>query len=388
MKDINILHVTNFHNIGGIESRLIDFFSEPAENFRFFVFSPNPIMHFYERALKSLRIIYGQKSEKRPWISELVYFAKTHHIDIVHFHRPWSKAKLALKEAGIQAIIDHDHGASWLSTDQQIKQDRPSIKVVDRVIAVSEASKIMLSQRVGYKPRNIQVIHNGVQFSRFTNCGSVFKTEHKSIITTICRLISLKGVESLIRAIPHVISQNPNIDFWIVGDGPKRLAYKELAIKLGVKDKVKFWGAQEDVSDILAATDIFVLPSVREPFGGVLIEAGYFGKPCIAANVDGNPEIVIHEKTGLLLDPTLPFVEVSEKGNSVPCWVVDGNSHKLRRPLALHPKTLANAIIQLISDAEAMHEFGENARERVVRQFNIQRYHQEILALYNSLTKR
>jgi glycosyltransferase involved in cell wall biosynthesis len=387
MKNTNVLHVTNFHNIGGIENRLIDFFSEPAENFRFFVFSPNPIIKFYERALHSLEITFGQKTGKKPWIDELVSFAQKNRIHIAHFHRPWSEAKLALKKAGISMIIDHDHGASWLSSDQQIKQDRPSLKVVDGVIAVSEASKIMLSQRVGYKSNQIKVIHNGVHFSRFVSSNSLLKPDHILIITTICRMVSLKGVESLIRAVPYVLSENNNVLFWIVGNGPKRRYYKELAIKLGVKDRVKFWGAQEDVGHILAATDIFVLPSVREPFGGVLIEAGYFGKPCIAVNVDGNPEIIIHEKTGLLLDPTLPFTDVGTEGDSIPWWVVDGNTHTLRRPMALHPITLANAINQLIAKPEFRQELGENARDRIFRQFNIQRYHQDILAFYNNLIK-
>lgn len=384
MRDIRVLHISNFHNIGGIENRLIDFFSEPSIGFKFFVFSPNPIINLYKQALTNLGIIFKYTAAKN-WIEDLVRFVKKHRIDIAHFHRPWFQAKLTLKKAGIRGIIEHDHGASWLSTAQQIKQDKKSISVVDGVIAVSEASKCMLSKRLGYNPQDIQVIYNGVQFLRFSNHPRLPKPGGVPIISTICRLVSLKGVESLIRAIPFILVHHPHAMFWIIGDGPKRLEYINLARMLGIEDNIRFWSAQENVGNFLWVTDIFVLPSVREPFGGVLIEAGYFGKPCVATNVDGNPEIIMPGKTGLLLTPTEPFSATQEKGNSIPSWVVDGSSYQLRKPLALNPRILAEAICHLIEDPEYAQELGDNARDRVIREFNIQRYQREIFAFYNKL---
>jgi glycosyltransferase involved in cell wall biosynthesis len=384
MKTIKVLHILSFMSIGGIESRLIDFLDKPVENFAFYVFSPYPIQLYWREKLTSLRIPFSQVTDRKKWESELAKFALQNRIQIAHFHQPWPKAKYALKKAGIKVILEHDHGAVWLHSPSEIKEDKQNIKIVQGVIAVSKASRLMLEKRLGYHPDQIKVIHNGINFEKLKVNRAVPRPPDKKIITTICRLTFVKGVDSLINAIPYVLAEKKEVEFWIIGDGRLRDQLERLTSNLGITGSVKFWGNQWSVADYLTSTDLFVLPSIREPFGGVLIEAAFFAIPSIAANVDGNPEIIENEKTGILLKPSVPIKELNtvKKNARFPRLVIDGETKQLQKPLGLDPKDLGKAILSLIQQPEMCQTMGKDARERALKLFNIDRYRKDIIDYY------
>lgn len=383
---ICVLHIADFFEIGGIESRLIDFWSEPMPGFRFGLFSPRPIPPYWQRKLQELKIPFGYGKGQKNWESELCRFALQLKTDIAHFHQLWPKAKIGLHQAGIRVILEHDHGTVWGCTPDQIKSYRGAREIVDGVIAVSDANRELLMQRLGYPAHKVTTIHNGVNFKRLKVTEDLPRPHHKKVIVTVCRLVALKGVDSLLQSIPRVVKAYPEVEFWIVGEGGLEQELKQLASQSGIEPYVRFWGKQREVANFLAAADIFVLPSIREPFGGVLIEAGYFAKPAIAANIDGNPEIVVSGKTGQLIDPTLP-VETreyphSQKSYRMPYFVVNGTTKQLQKPSRLDPACLGNAILKLLNQPETCKALGQKAHQRVVKRFDIQRYCTELIAYY------
>ena len=100
-----------------------------------------------------------------------------------------------------------------------------------------------------------------------------------------------------------ILLTRPEIVFVFLGDGELLNELKMQAALLGIKDKVKFLGWRPDVADVMSTFDIFVLPSLNEGMGKVLVEAMAMGKPIIASDIGGIPDLVIHGENGLLTPP-------------------------------------------------------------------------------------
>lgn len=382
MRKIHVLHVAHFNEMGGIQTRLFDLLCQPVKNFDFYLFSPRPITAYWQKKFNFLKIKFDQATGSN-WLEELVRFALTYKIDIAHFHQPWYNAQRKLKKAGIKIIIEHDQGASW----RRQPKAKSNIKTVDAVIALSKASKTMLQERLGYNPSKIHLIYYGIDFNQLIADSPVPRPPKTIIITTICRLVSIKGIDAILKAVPLVLNHRKDVEFWIVGDGPARDELIKLAETLEITDYVKFWLNQTEIAKFYASTDLFVLASVREPLGSVLIEAGYFGIPTIASNVDGIPEIIISGKTGILINPTEPFHPLTE-AESVPDLVVDVPTGKLRKPCSLDHIELGTAILNFINHPELCRTMGAEARKRVIELYDVQRYRIEIIRLYRRLLKQ
>jgi len=129
-----------------------------------------------------------------------------------------------------------------------------------------------------------------------------------TIIGVLGRLDKLKGQDDLLRAVPAVVKKHRNVLFLIAGDETAgEHSFKDFLTDLSrsfqIDPWVKFIPFTTSVADLLAAIDIFVLPSHSETFGLVVLEAMAMGKPVIATNAGGVPEIVTDRKTGLLVPP-------------------------------------------------------------------------------------
>ena len=117
------------------------------------------------------------------------------------------------------------------------------------------------------------------------------------------RLEKVKGVEYLVMAIAALKEKIPEIDLVVVGEGSEKAQLIWLAEQLGLRGKAKFVGYKDDYIGWLKDFDVFVLPSVKESLGIILLEAMACGCPVVAAKVGGVVEVVEHEKTGLLVEP-------------------------------------------------------------------------------------
>ena len=117
------------------------------------------------------------------------------------------------------------------------------------------------------------------------------------------RLTPVKGQRYLLEAAAKVVRQRPDTLFVFLGDGELLTELTEMASVLGIKDHVKFLGWRPEVADVMSTFDIFVLPSLNEGMGKVLVEAMAMGKPIIASNVGGIPDLVTHGLNGLLVPP-------------------------------------------------------------------------------------
>jgi glycosyltransferase involved in cell wall biosynthesis len=252
----------------------------------------------------------------------LAFFAiarlcKKHKIDVVHAHLQKSIICSLLASFFCDAkIIVHEHGPifrggtgfifRWLL---RILRSRATM-----AIANSQAAKHALVRRAGFDEGSIRVVSN---FVNLTQLDRKLYNRDKArdalgiaggsiIVGFVGRLDPCKGADLLINAAAILCKSDERYRFVIVGDGAQRRKLEELALDLGLKDKIIFAGLCKNVAEVMIAFDMAVVPSRREAFGIAAVELMHRGIPVIASAVGGLVEVVRHEETGILLDEPSP----------------------------------------------------------------------------------
>lgn len=180
---------------------------------------------------------------------------------------------------------------------------------MDGVIGVSEYS--LSGARSLYRLKAPStVILNGISPSRLetTIDREELRREHgvekdDVVLLFLGFLDAVKRPDRFIRVLASASRQVPGLKGWIVGDGPLTKETKALAAKAGVADKVRFFGAQDEVANFMGAADLFIMTSRSEGVPAVILEAGFMGLPVVATRVGGLPECVREGETGVLSAP-------------------------------------------------------------------------------------
>lgn len=235
-----------------------------------------------------------------------------------------------------------------------------------KIICNSKAIQGRFSKKEKMQNKIITVI-NGVDIDKFNpkisgrEIRKEFDINEKEIVIGIAsRIDPSKGQEYFLHAAAEVVKSYPRVRFLVAGNAfsPGHSWFREhlrnLVQKLDLEGKVIFAGFRRDMPQVLAGMDIFVLASDAEPCGRVLFEAMAIGKPIVATNTGGTPEIVIDKQTGLLAP-------------------------------ARNSKALAEAIIILLNNNKLAKEMGQKGRERVEKYFTIEEHVRKTEAVYKEL---
>ena len=299
-------------------------------------------------------------------ILKLAFLLNQNNYDIVHMHTSHAHTLgvLAVLLSGVKAkkVVSR-------RVDFSIKKHRTShlkyLWGVDRYIAVSGAIKDVLIKD-GIPAEKIAVVHSGIDLSRFNGMGlkgmetlplrREFDVKPSTfIVGNVAHLADHKGLEYLIKSIPIVLKEFPDVKFFIVGDGELRSQLQTLASKLSLNDKLIFTGFRKDIPQFLELFDLFVLASHSgEGTPNAVLEAMAMRKPVVAAASGGTPEIVKNGVNGLLVP-------------------------------ARSPEALAAGIIRVIRDREAAKKMGENGRQTVETGFSVEKMVSETVDVYMEL---
>ncbi len=245
--------------------------------------------------------------------SKIVDVAKFEKLDILHVHYAIPHASSALiarsilKEKGYNLpFVTTLHG-----TDITLIGKDPGYKPVveysinhsDGITSVSKSLKDDTYQNFDIR-REIEVIPNFIDFSRFKKTDKdhfkkAIAPNGEKILTHVSNFRKVKRVEDVVKMFDLVRKKVPS-KLFLVGDGPERMGTEILCRNLGICDDVRFLGKQDAVEELLAVSDLFILPSETESFGLAALEAMAVEVPVISSNAGGIPEINIQGKTGFM----------------------------------------------------------------------------------------
>jgi len=310
---INILYVDNFAEIiGGGQRSLLDLVRKlDKTKFKPIIACPSEggLVKEFRRLNVAVRIV-EMKSLRRlnlisfcKSISGLKKIIKDEKIDLVH-----ANGSRAAVYAGIAAkilkipLIWHVR-----IVDSDGLLDRFLAGLSTNIIAVSHAVNRRFSW-MRNREIKIKTIYNGIDLEEFNpaldrqNIRIEFGLKPDTpLVGTVGRLDWYKGYPYLLKAARKVVDNIPECHFLIVGDGAKRKELEKLINKLDLNDNVFFAGRRNDIPEILASLDLFVLSSVSEGLGRSIIEAMAMQKAVVATNIGGIPEVVKHSVSGILV---------------------------------------------------------------------------------------
>ena len=223
----------------------------------------------------------------------------------------------AAKMAGVPIIVHTPHGHiffghfSPLVTRCFMIIERLTAAIVDRMVALTEGERRDYLAFSVANAHKMVTIHSGVNIDQFMKVKRNGREKRRSlglntngfVVGTIGWLLPIKGPMYLLKAMAEVWQYHPDIQLVYVGKGDLEKELKGEAYRTGVSDKVKFLGWRDDIPEIMQILDIFVLPSLNEGMGRVLVEAMASGKPIVASNVGGIPDLVKHGHNGFLVAP-------------------------------------------------------------------------------------
>lgn len=223
---------------------------------------------------------------------------------ILNFSADIKTAGIAAKIAGIRNII-YRRGSAIPIRNTWINRMLYST-VISQIIANSEETKrtILQNNPKLFPPEKITVIYNGIDLVQFDQMPTVKLCERgkdEIIIGNAGRLVLQKGQKHLIEMAVELKKHGNIFKILVAGDGPLEASLKKLASDAGVEDNIMFLGFVDNVKAFMETIDVFVLTSVWEGFGYVLVEAMACKKPVVAFHISSNPEIVAHNETGYLV---------------------------------------------------------------------------------------
>lgn len=231
-----------------------------------------------------------------------------------HFVYPdgYAAARLS-EEIGIPFFItEHAFWSPGLSAHPRVREKAIwASRRATRMIAVSDALRRSIVEHAG-NPDNVVVIPNGVDVSVFSRSGSPRRSDPLSLVY-VGWLTYHKGLDVLVRAMPSILRERPDAHLTVVGESlfrPQRRQerrIRELAERLGVAPHIRFVGgvSPPEVAQAMNAAAVVVVPSRRESFGAVIVEAMACGRPVVATE-SGGPEELISPESGLVVPPGNP----------------------------------------------------------------------------------
>ncbi|MHA1705620.1 MAG: glycosyltransferase family 4 protein [Promethearchaeota archaeon] len=242
----------------------------------------------------------------------IIYLLKIRQVDLVHVHQVYSPAILGFLISKLHRVplIITCHGSDIrLHHNILVKFIQNFLlKQAQYITAVSVEIKKILIQHYGINASKICVIPNGYDEQIIKKIVHNAKNKNKVKIVFVGNLRPIKDPLTLLKGFKKVIKKYPNIKLQIVGDGSLKGYLEVFCRRNNLSSKVVFEGkkAHKETLKIISESTIFVLTSIQEGLPTALIEAMALGKPVVATNVGGIPEVIRHRINGILVPPQSP----------------------------------------------------------------------------------
>ncbi|HXG05457.1 MAG TPA: TIGR03088 family PEP-CTERM/XrtA system glycosyltransferase, partial [Candidatus Binatia bacterium] len=366
---MHVVHVLHTLAVGGTENGVVNLVGALAGAARHTVVAVTTSGALAARLPEGVAV---HALGKRPGIDvaaqvRLVALLRRLRPDIVHT-RNWGAfdAVPAARLAGVRLVVHGEHGREAADPEGRNRRRnrlrRLLAPLVSHWVTVSHDLRRWLVHHVGIPGERVTTIHNGVDTHRFAEGDREGAREALGlpagapVVGTVGRLDPVKDHARLVAAFRAVVAERPDALLLIVGDGPLRDDLQQAVAAAGLERSVRLLGERDDIPRVLAALDVFTLPSLAEGISNTILEAMATGLPVVATNVGGNPELVEDGVTGRLVEP--------------------------RRTEAL-----AAALLGYVNDPVLARLHGKAGRQRCVTEFSLDRMAARYLALYRRLAR-
>jgi len=269
--------------------------------------------------------IYGQTRVYEEAVGRVVRLGQ---FDIIHAH-DWLTCRAALRAKMMtgKPLVVHFHsiesdraGREFGGNPMVREPEALALAVADRVVAVSQLTKDGIVREYGIPADKIEVVHNHfdptdlepAQGDNVYRYLTYMKTLGYRVVVNVGRLTVQKGLPNLLHAFKEVVARHPKTFLLLVGDGEQKVELIQTAADLGIGANVFFAGFQRGKAyrDAYTVADLFVMPSISEPFGLVALEAIGYGTPVLVSRQSGVSEVI---RNCLKVD----FWDVNEMANKI-----------------------------------------------------------------------
>ncbi len=271
--------------------------------------------------------VFGQQQLFEHAVNDYIKQRPLGSYDVIHAH-DWLtfRAAIRAKEHTNLPLIVHlhsverDRAGGGLGNPLVREIEATAMLLADKIIAVSQHTKNAIIKDYNIPASKVEVVHNSIDKDMVEPLDtqnayrylSALKTRGYRVVTAVSRLTMQKNLPALLHAAKDVIARAPKTMFLIVGDGDQYFELIELAAELGISDHVLFTGFQRGKQwrDAYAIADLFVMPSISEPFGLTALEAIGYGTPVLMSRQSGVAEVI---QNSLKVD----FWDIHEMANQI-----------------------------------------------------------------------
>jgi glycosyltransferase involved in cell wall biosynthesis len=303
-------------------------------------------------------------------IFKIIKFIKINKIDIVStaLFPADVYGRISAKLAGVPIILSTRHRFEDSKQEKNYRLlswlDTLTMAFSTKIIAVSKTVRDYIIQWHRINPTKVVTLYNGIDTNKYKadNNGNDLLNKfnldkNRLTIGFIGRLVEVKGLDYLLDAAAEIIKKKKKeVQFLIVGDGPLKGMLQNKTNDLGISKYIIFTGFRQNIHEILNIIDILVISSLSEALPTIILEAMASGKPVVATNVGGVPEVVVNGETGILVPPR-------------------------------DPDSLTEAFLELLESPEKRFMMGEKGRQRVTKQFSIEKMIRDYEEFYDSCSR-
>jgi glycosyltransferase involved in cell wall biosynthesis len=361
-----VVYMSHAFMVGGAEEMVLNLVKHLPERFEPVILCLNtagPIGEEIRKTGVEFHVLGVTPGWRKPWqLIDIERAITSLRADIVHTFLLTASlyGRFAAMMARVPIIIGTEVNIYENKNPRHIAVERWLMAKTDRVVVSAESVRDFYIEQVGADPEKIDVIYNAVDWAQLTATVDRDTLRAQSgvppgapLAGIIARLTEQKAHAHLFESMAKTAGLEA-LHLLVVGDGHLRPSLEALSSSLGLADRIHFLGARRDLGNILAAIDMFVMPSLWEglPLSMVLAMGG--GLPVIATRVAGIPEVVQDGETGLLVPPA-------------------------------DPVRLGEALVTLVRDAGLRSRLGSAAKARVLPRFGVDGYLASVTNLYDRL---
>ncbi|CAM1350690.1 glycosyltransferase family 4 protein [Tenacibaculum halocynthiae] len=309
---MKIIHVITSFGIGGAEKLLLNVINQQIEEHEVYLIYLKPIddlIHLIDDRVQVKNIVLSFTI-----ISKLKTYFKTINPDIIHTHLGhadllgmWSARNVQAKVFCTMHNIYFKKNMLDILFFKMYSYLFKNKNIDVNVIAISKAVNNHVVDVLKLPIDKSYLLYNAIPFKKIEKRKGKGDKTH---LLFVGRLEKQKSISTLLKAISHI--NNNEIEVTIVGDGKLKTELQQQVLDLGLNGQVTFEGKQKDTDKYYKSADIFILPSIWEGFGIVILEAFRAKLAVIASNIEGPAELIKHANNGLLFEPE-NYIDLANK---------------------------------------------------------------------------